>query len=549
MTQNEILNNLILNKNAYFYNKSESIPISKTQIQKVFQDASKNKTGKYLLKIIKNSYLYGSVNISYSICIFKFNIKPAFINTDMPSWDETKLAYLLIVEIDNFIIISCKNISSIKNFIIHLTQIDYKILSTLFINDNTLFEKFGLKNMNLSEKAIRQKNLEAINLKDNYSSLGASNYIINSLRVNNENDKVTLSLNSSRINKLGKKNGIEDFLSWTLTIANKIKTHTEHDTFISIFAEPQDYEKVKDTLAPFGILFLFSNIYDDFENKKITGVFIKVDDNLKQIDLFKQLIKFERMCPIKTINDKNGNVKYKIENSTSKDLFIKLNDRAIALKSKKLKKVILRLSEGSEVSIIDYINQNNNFLINFESSDLIYTNRKLFKDSRLLGSIDNFLRIFKTDSLLTTVTSEKGNFCTNQTIFDRDSIFGFVENKFMSELDFLICDDLGNEWADHIGITNNKVKFFHSKYKESYFSASAFQDIVGQALKNLGNMSPQDFQLTQKSVIWKAKININNINTSIDRLRKGSGVDDAINRFSQTIKNPYLKREVYLIVN
>ena len=56
---------------------------------------------------------------------------------------------------------------------------------------------------------------------------------------------------------------------------NRIKEHVEQETFLSIFAEPQDYEKMRDSLTPISILFIFSKLYEDFENGRITTFFVR----------------------------------------------------------------------------------------------------------------------------------------------------------------------------------------------------------------------------------------------------------------------------------
>ena len=157
--------------------------------------------------------------------------------------------------------------------------------------------------------------------------------------------------------------------------------------------------------------------------------------------------------------------------------------------------------------LIDYINVSNQYIVNFDNCELIYTNRKLFKDNRLLGNIDNFLKIFIPNPQLENANSEKGAFSAASTNFSPSSVFSIVKDIFLQESEYLVCDDLGKEWADHISISENKIQFIHSKYKDVNYSASAFQDIVGQALKNLGNLMPQDFQLASKQVFWNSNYN------------------------------------------
>lgn len=549
MTIQEKIENILINENAYFYENCDNVQISSNRITEIFRTVSSIKTGNYLLNSIRLK-LNDNEDIHYSICVFKYTTKPTFIEEEIINWEEEKIAYLLIVEIEDFIVISKKNISKLQEFIKLFKPLDYSVLSTLFVNDDTSFEKFSLKNLNVSDKAVREKTVEAIDLKENFSALGANNYLLNSLRLKNNDEKTSLMLNSSRINKFGKKNSIENFCIWSKNLVHQIKNHINTNTFLSIFAEPQDYESLKNTLIPISILFNFSNIYSDFEQGLINRVIIRLARENgeiydKEINLNSFLSKFERLCEVVY-----NNGVYEIVNSTSKDLEIRLNEKSITVRSQKLKNVKIIHDNGNEVSITEYINGKNSFIINFDNIDLAYSNRKLFKDSRLLGNIPNFLKIFQTHIDLNNVTSEKGLFLPTSTLFENNSIFRFVEDNFQNDYDYFICDDLSKEWADHIGLTENNVTFIHSKHKTSNASASAFQDIVGQAQKNLGNLTPQDFQLESKRDIWNTNYNSSSgVNTSINRSRKGQNSSEIIDQFKETIKNPYLRKHVILVID
>lgn len=548
------LNNIILNENVYCYENVDNIELSNNRIEQVFRDAaaSSGRAGHYLFKKVNEIYELSGEEIKYSVCVFKYNTKPSFIEETMPNWIETKLAYFVIIDLGSYIVISKRNVSGIKEFIDLFVPLDYKVLLTLFVNDDTNYEKFALKNMNISDKAIREKTLEALDLKQNFSPLGANNYILNSVRVSNDNEKVSLSLNTSRINKFGKKSGIEPFIIWSRELIELINNHKEHKTFLSIFAEPQDYEKERDGLVPIAILFLFNKLYDDLESNRISDVIIDYDGTEKSFPIVKHLHKVERLCQVFE-EDVEGEIRYFVKNPFASDLEIKFNTKSITLKSKKLSQIILKKDGGYKESIIDFLNHSNQFIINFDNVDLIYTNRKLFKDSMLIGNIEHFLKVFIPCVELEKISSEKGSFSKDSKSFSKGSVFEFVESKFTEEYDYFICDDLEKEWADHIGITSNKIAFFLSKYGESRYSASAFQDIVGQAQKNLGNISPVDYQIDSKSSFWskkyKSNLRGNSVETQINRLRKGNSVKNAISQFKKTKLEPNLKREMYLVLN
>ena len=55
---------------------------------------------------------------------------------------------------------------------------------------------------------------------------------------------------------------------------------------------------------------------------------------------------------------------------------------------------MLQKDDGYDISLIDYINKYCSIILNFENIELVYSNRKLFKDSKLLGNIDHFMKVF-----------------------------------------------------------------------------------------------------------------------------------------------------------
>lgn len=549
MTKQELVENMLLNENAYFFLKEKEGFISKKLINDTFKEASVDKKGNFLLKEIKTKYKLSQIEYTYySIAVFKYEKKPTFIDQPVEEWNERKLAYICLVDFKNHLVIAKRNISGITDFLKLFSPIDYSVLTSIFTNDNTTFEKFSMSNMNISDKSIRQKTFESTDLKENLSTLGLQSYVLSNLRINNEDNKISLSLNSSRINKFGTKNRIEKFIEWSDKIVKRIIGFQPKSSFLSSFATPLDYSDHKDELNPIAILIILSKLYTDFEDNRIERCYILNGENERDIDLLKVLSNFEQLLEIESIKE-DGATFYKVQNQSINDLFLSLNAKSITLRSKKLANLFIQFSEDAVYPILQYINWINGFIVTFDTPDLVYSNRKLFKDSRLLSNIEAFLKVFIPYPELEKVTSEKGSFTANSTSFTNDSIFGIVEDQFMDEAVYFICDDLGKEWADHIGLNDDSISFYHSKYKDSRFSAAAFQDIVGQAQKNLGNLSPSDYQWPIKQNLWANKFNIHNVQTNITRIRKGNSAEDAIEYFKTIKTYPNLKKKVILVVN
>ncbi|MFS4470353.1 hypothetical protein [Chryseobacterium sp. T20] len=551
MTNSELLANIILHENAYFFIKEDARFLSKKLIKETLSNAAKEKKGNPLINIEKQQKtLDGNTKLFYSVIVFKYLKKPSFIDKPVDNWEETKLAYICIFDFESHVVVARRNISKINDFLDLFEPLDYEMMTSIFSDENTSFEKVSMDNMNISDRAIRQKSLESTNLQENVSSFGLQNYTLNNVRLRNEEQKVALSLNSSRINQLGPKNDFEGFLNWAGFVIEKIKDYTPKVSFLSSFAKAVDYSKFQESLIPTSVLIVLSKLYKDYEENKIQRAYIKIkqkkgkEDLIIEFDLLNILKKFEYLLEVENLADG-----YRVKTNVINDLFLVLYPKSIRLRSKKLSKVYIEYENDLCFPILSVLNWSKSYIITFNKPELIYCNRKLFKDNRLLGNIDSLLKIFIPFSELNDVVSEKGTFMDTSSNFDSNSILGFVENKFQSQYTYFICDDLYKEWADHIGLNEDSIAFFHSKYKDSNFSASDFQDIIGQALKNLGNLSPSIDQWGVKETFWNMKYVNNKVETQIQRIRTGQTSSDAIAYFKTIQTYPNINKRVYIVIN
>ncbi|MCL9805533.1 hypothetical protein NAT51_08365 [Flavobacterium amniphilum] len=417
LTEDEILNQIVLNENAYFYSNPDQVNLSRFLITNLFIKISREKIGNYLLRAINKEIIIDEQSFNYSICIFRYTVIPSILEEHLDNWEEMKLAYIFIIDFKDYVMMIRRNVGKLREFLEKFDPIDYKVLSTLYVDEDTLIEKLNMQNMNVSDRAMRQKSLESLNLQQNLSPLGTSNYVVNNMRVKNDEEKTSLSLNTSRINKFGKKCSIKEISKWGFLQVQKLRTHAERETFLSIFSESIDFKDHRHDLMPIAILFIFSKLYEDLEQNVIHETRIVLDDgNQRQINLIKHVTKVETLLQIINHNTV-GLTTYDIQNPYVNDLEVRMNEKSISVRSQKLKNIILFKDNGRIQNLVDYINSSNQFIVNFDNCELIYTNRKLFKDNRLLGNIDNFLKIFIPNPQLQNANSEKGTFSATSTNF------------------------------------------------------------------------------------------------------------------------------------
>ncbi|MFA6808064.1 MAG: hypothetical protein WCR27_03635 [Eubacteriales bacterium] len=537
-----MIERFILSENAYFYRKNKNI--SRRALDSIFIEVSRAKTGRFDLRVVKQVERINNIEIIYSLCVFKFKEKPSFL--DAGSEEEVKYAYLLIVEYSNFIIINKKNISGLdklmKDFILGL---DYLTISRLFVSDTTFFEKFSMSNMDISDNVIRRRNIEASNLKHSFAPFGASKYILSSMRISEQSgSKISLTFNTSRINKLGKKVGITEFLTWVIEVVNRVEIFTNTVCYLDSFSTPLSFEDYIENLEPQSLLLNFLSLINDLENGYLINVYYEYGDRRRTIDLVSIFNRLDKLCVIERVEDGDA-VRFKVNNLLDKNLQLKINKSSITLNSRKLKNILLEYND-STVNLLTWLNRSQDFIITFNEIEVVYWAKKLFRDSQLLGNLEFFLGVFVPYSELSLITSEKGQFNQQSLMFSDDSLFHFIENKLANNADYILCDDLGDEWADYISFEMNKsIQFYHAKSGTEGLSASNFHEVVSQAQKNIGNVFASEDQLSRKREKWNAKYS----STNIDRLRKGSNVEESVESYRNTLLLPNTRKEIYLVVN
>lgn len=248
-------------------------------------------------------------------------------------------------------------------------------------------------------------------------------------------------------------------------------------------------------------------------------------------------------------------------NSFDDNNYVKECDDGFLIYIKKLDETYIKVDDEKAQSLLGFIREHQSYVLSFKNSLLKYSFGTFFETSALISSIPYFKNLFQGNSALNKAKSEKGHFDKNQTSFDGNSVFGATEKIFKEQYKYFICDDLGTEYADHIGIVeigkndseSPAVAFFIEKGSDRLFSASAFQEVVAQAQKNIGNfiLNPNQQERLKDKYKYgskKGKYRNDKIITKIDRMRKGA-CKEAVDKWLEISKYPFLKKKLFLVVN
>ena len=486
--------------------------------------------------------------LNYNFIMFKTDPKPpTFYKGSDNFWKEIKIAYILLVYNEDYIAILKQNTNIPHKIEERIQQIDYEILLKIFINRTTEYKHLSMQNTDGSDSAIRSKSYNAVDLKRNISTVSASKYFIQNMRGSNGiNDSFALNTNTSRINQFKQKKDFNQICTWTKDIFHRLKKikPTKHDKgFLSHFANHEKFDNAKN-LKPSSILLHTQSLLDILNYA--TEASTKVANTIK-----KKIPIYE--VAQKKVFETNNEVVFQLNGSEK--IILKILKNRIEIKNDLWEKCDLSISTNDETestTLEAYINKENLFSVFFDDKTFTYSNGQLFSNHRLINDAQGFLHFFKKEPLLDKVDCEKflGKQSSNgKRTWDADSEFQMMVNHYSDKHNCFICDDCKTEWADFIGIDKNQVTFYACKYakiNDDSASASKFHDVISQALKNLGNLSPTERQLGKKRADWKNTY----LQSQIRRSKSTNNeIDNAVDNWRDAHHQPNFKKNSVLVVN
>ncbi|MBY6329042.1 hypothetical protein E5C03_07830 [Providencia rettgeri] len=543
------INDLILSKNAQFFKIKKAL--SRNKIINLFRSVSSIKDGVFLIKEIKSEAVVGNESLTYSLVSFKIMEEPSFLQGT--SISESKYAYLMILEVQDFLIISKKNVdaseSELEKFIEYF---EFDKFSNFNGRLNPEYEKISMRNMSLSDSVIRNRTVEAKNLSGILSPNTTGRSIPGAFRVKTGNDIFTLTPNTSRIGYKDKKVDFFNFCSWAIATVNELSnTASLSSKLMAGFSSPITLgELLAKKVKPKAIFIDLSELDDMVRGTSHTLTLTKDTPHgtvtLSSVELDKIFNGFKSSYFLDGETLTNLRFKFKCR--------LRFNTKVVTIVSKYLDSIMISENGSPLMSLSKYINKFKPFTITFDSPQYCYHGRSCFEDKTMLNNLNIFLSVFDDSFDFSTVRSEKEkddkqSYPANIKRFPVRSLFRRVENIYSNEGVIVICDDMNDEWADHIVLDiatgNPSIKFIHAKYikKESY-GASKFHEVIGQALKNIGRLhSPKELYLDKYDNEWSSKY----LQTQISRVRPiGTSSNDIELALDKINESPKTNRELIL---
>lgn len=474
---------LALTQNAQFYR--EDVALTNEALCSILDAASDNKTlGSAFLvdKMDEIRKLEDGTEFRFSLRVFPTE-RPVHFWEDPLS--DLIHALILVIQVDGHVAVLKKSCASVSEVIEkHLTPIKSSELTASFSDDEAEFQKISMRNMTVSERAMRSKAYEAADLKGLLSLHAAGRSIPYFFKLKLNGRIKTISAQSGRVVESSERKSLDDIVSWARQQIEQIKNPSGDKDFLEAFAQLVDLDVVWNNTQPTAVLVESSFVVDNLLEKNIPLFYTTRKGRTFELT-GKQLRAL--ISQLETVYEIIPGLDFKL-NGTSRPASLKKNKSSISLDVPTLRKIKLE-ENGKELTLQSFINKNNLTTISFSNPQYMYFMGQCFKDGAGVNEIPSLLKSFIVIDDLAMATSEKGDYKPARKKFDSNSVFGLIE-KHCGKNDYIFCDDLGDEWADHI-VFNKKecsVSFIHSKHGDMSKSASNLHDVVGQAIKNIGNM-------------------------------------------------------------
>ncbi len=435
------------------------------------------------------------------------------------------------------------------------TRVSPSILERLFKSKKARIKRISLVNSDIGTHVLRRRDLEAFSIQDTSPGLVDHAHFCSNAEgytLIKDHGYVRRYVGFSRARVTDPTTircDYPTYIAWLDSLADTL--HSGNSPHPEVFdryardAQPPEKPEAKN------ILLDLQDMEDDF-----VAVNSNTNGSKQPMKMDEHCLKVQRDSFTCNIND----VKYKVDVSyDDKRKQYRLSCDEMAQDFVRIDPVVGEEQEN----IIQYLNHEQPFRIVPKSPKVIYSHGHFYEPrlplwGQALGRFD-LLKVLRGSPELLDAHSEKSPANKNGSGWTQGSLFYLLDrlgkrgglDPDQSGIDILVCDDMGTEIGDFIAAstTQRKVMFVHAKdFKGRQLSASAFQEVCGQATKNLAWIHPysidQPPKLDKWDTPWDGGSKLGRVKK---RIRRGPGIaNEAWEELRRLITDPTTTREVWI---
>lgn len=260
---------LELTKNAQFYVPKDSIDDS--IINDILGAAVDNMdtNSQFVIDLFRSDEIVEESGLEYKCSVRVFpSVRPVyFINEAL---EDRVYAFILLIEYQNYLAIfkkSCANISELIKE--HFTLVDSRGLTSTFGDNDVEFQKISLRNMTVSDRAMRARSYEAADLKGLLSTHSAGRSIPFYLKLRQGAITKTIS-GTGRLVESSQRMSLDEIAVWVKEQVELIESPSNDNNFLDSFSKKVELSDVLRACEPSAILVESTPLQERIERDGLT---------------------------------------------------------------------------------------------------------------------------------------------------------------------------------------------------------------------------------------------------------------------------------------
>jgi hypothetical protein len=455
---------------------------------------------------------------------------------------ETRYAFVLVLEFGGYIGVLSNNAGDVAHLVAD-GRVSYQKLIALRSGDGAEIESLSTRSLRAARVGVAKSMLSGRHLERVVSRVGANQAAPSQVTVRHADQALRISPGTGRVALAGGRASIPDLCAWFAATCQEIDGATEPSDFLKAFAHPISLVELPQNVEPMSLQ-LDPTVLDELLE---VGATLRTDNRDLDDPEIEALRQFTRELWLVTrprsTGDQQANT-WRMTLNASEVGHLVMRSTKISLVCNRLRDVEVAYEDGTSESLLQVFNGSEQpFRLSFSEPTYSYALGQLFRDHRLLGSRQSLLHALDA-SLPLDAAVEKAD---DGQHFTATSLFGFVVGVASERDDLLVCEDMGAEWADFVGVstTDHRVTFYHCKGGHVDVGASGLHEVVSQATKNLGYLTASSAELRARATRWRGNWN----QRPIARLQRGASVDTFIDGFGMAVVAPQATRRVMIVTS
>jgi hypothetical protein len=447
--------------------------------------------GKAITREIRVSNQTGNNSYVHSFLCFRTSRRVPFLLSTPLS--EVRYGFLLLIERRGHLAVFHRGATGFDDPLVKSSRPVSRSRLTHIWSTAARYQKFTTRRMTIAKQDLRGASYEADDLEMALIPALAARSILQSIRMDSpQHGVVAVTPSTGRVQRSAGKTDIGGLLHFVdLTIDGLAVQHDSE--FLKAFPEPVELAGMPVSVVPTGLLFDISTLHELLctPDRPYT---LRADAGKAAPEVLMESL--SEVLNLRT----NGN-EWEAINQTGHVLGqLKKLKHAYKITAVAAQGYFLRSHEGDERPLDQWLQLYGAYSLCFSDSDYFYSDDKLYRKAGFAREIATVSRHLIGQQSLDNARSEKGpsRYPPGATNFAADSIFRILETSLSVNDRFLWCCDLGDEWADYIGLGSSEVTFYHCKSGRPTSGASSFQIVIGQALKNLSRVKFRRDEVVRK---------------------------------------------------